>query len=256
MTESPRSRAKTTETSLSIIQTLKDFDGATIEELADALDLAPSTIHRHLVTLREHRFVTKRGEQYQIGLQFLTFGGYAQRQVIGFPMIKEKVEELAQQTGEHAQFVVEEEGERVYLYTATGDRAVHTGANIGKRGEIHTSAAGKAILACLPEDGVDKIIERHGLGQSTERSITDRTTLLEELETVRTRGYAINLEETTKGVHAVGAAVTTPDGRPLGALSVSGPANRVREEELRGELVELVLGLVNELELHIEHAIL
>lgn len=151
MDEGLKSRSKTTETSISILHALMAHDGATIEELSELLGLAPSTVHRHLVTLREHTFVSKRGETYAIGLQFLTFGGYAQRQVTAFPMIKNTVDELTEHTGERAQFIVEEEGERVYLYTETGRRSVNTGTFIGKRGEIHTSAAGKVILGALPD---------------------------------------------------------------------------------------------------------
>lgn len=255
MNEPPDSRSKTTETSIRIVEALMDLSGATIDELSEELELAPSTVHRHLVTLREHNFVVAETGQYRVGLQFLTIGGYAQRQVTAFPMIKEKVDELAEETGERVQFIVEEQGERVYLYTETGHRSVHTGAYIGKRGELHTSAAGKAIMAALPTDRVEEIIERRGLSAQTERSIGNRDELFEELETVRRQGYALNLEETTKGVHAVGAAVTDPEGVPIGALSVSGPANRFDEAALRGKLVDQLLGLVNELELHIEHAI-
>lgn len=255
MTQGPKSRSKTTETSISILDALMALDGGSIEEISEYLGLAPSTIHRHLVTLRQHNFVVRDGDVYRIGLQFLTFGGYAQRQVTAFPMVKETVDELAEQTGERAQFIVEEEGERVYLYTETGKRTVHTGAYTGKRGEIHTSAAGKAILAALPRARVDQIVESKGLDSGSAHGIETREALFDDLETVRERGYALNLEETTKGVRAVGASVTDPEGTPIGALSVSGPANRFHQDYLRGELVEQLLGLVNELELHIEHAI-
>ncbi|MFW5905638.1 MAG: IclR family transcriptional regulator [Halorhabdus sp.] len=248
-----KSVAKTTETSLQVVESLRGTDGMTIDELSEHLGLAPSTAHRHLATLKKHGYVVRDNDVYALGLRFLTIGGQIQRRVTAYPMIKEKVDSLAAETGERAQFMVEENGQRVYLYTEVGQSAVQTGAHVGKRGSIHTSAAGKAILAEYDRDRVEDIIDAHGLDDGHD-GITTRDDLFEELERVRDRGYAFNRQETTAGVHAVGAAVTA-DGEVLGALSVSGPANRITDDRFTEELPERILGAVNELELHIEHSV-
>lgn len=249
------STVKTTETSFAIVQAIRDLEEATIEGIADRLGLSESTVHRHLVTLREHDYVVTEGEEYRVGLGFLTMGGYAQRQVTAYPKIKAKVDELAAETGERAQFIVEEHGRRVYLYTEVGQSAVQTGAHVGKRGAIHTSAAGKAILANLPDDRVEEIVAEHGLSEGGPNSISTEAELYDELEAIRDRGYAFNKQETTGGVNAIGAAVLDSDGAVIGALSVSGPANRIKGDWLTEELPEQVLGAVNELELDIRHSV-
>jgi DNA-binding IclR family transcriptional regulator len=254
MPRDPKSVAKTTETSFAVVGAIRALDGGTIEELSEHLELAPSTVHRHLTTLRKHSYVTRNGNEYHVGLQFLTLGGYAQRRVTAYPVIKEKVDALADETGERAQFIVEEHGWRVYLYTEVGQSSVQTGAHVGKRGVLHTSAAGKAILAALDRERVEEIVELRGLSAPGANSITDREALFDELERVRDRGYAFNRQETTAGVHAVGASVTDGSGEVVGALSVSGPANRLTGEAFTDDLPERILGAVNELELHIEHS--
>jgi DNA-binding IclR family transcriptional regulator len=253
MGEHSKSFAKTTVTSLQVIEAIRELDGATATELTEHLELAPSTVHRHLATLRKYGYIVQEDDRYQIGLQFLTLGGYRQRQYTDYPMIKEKVDQLAADTGERAQFIVEEHGERVYLYTEVGESAVQTGAHVGKRGKIHTSAAGKAILAQLSQERVSKIIEQHGLGDGA--GLTTEKELYDRLETIRDRGYAFNRQETTSGVHAVGAPVTNEDDVVLGALSISGPANRMNGDKFTQELPDRILGAVNELELHIEHSV-
>ncbi|GAB7011624.1 IclR family transcriptional regulator [Halorubrum trueperi] len=253
MTKELKSVAKTTETSLEVIDVLRGTDGMTIGELSEHLGLAPSTIHRHLATLKKHGYIVREGDVYALGLKFLTIGGGIQRRVTAYPMIKEKVDTLADETGERAQFLIEENGQRVYLYTEVGQSAVQTGAHVGKRGSIHTSAAGKAILANYDRDRVEAIIDSHGLEDGHD-GITTRADLFEELERIRDRGYAFNRQETTAGVHAVGAAVTA-GGEVIGALSVSGPANRITDDRFTEVLPERVLGAVNELELHIEHSV-
>ncbi len=248
-----KSVAKTTETSLRVVDALRETDGMTIDDLSEHLGLAPSTVHRHLATLKKHGYVVRDGDVYALGLQFLTIGGQIQRRVTAYPMIKEKVDALADETGERAQFIVEENGQRVYLYTEVGQSAVQTGAHVGKRGAIHTSAAGKAILAAYDRDRVEAIVDARGLDADRD-AIATREELFEELDRIRDRGYAFNRQETTAGVHAVGAPVTA-GGEVIGALSVSGPANRITGDRFTESLPERILGAVNELELHIEHSV-
>ncbi|OYR40061.1 transcriptional regulator [Halorubrum sp. Ib24] len=253
MAKELKSVAKTTETSLRLIDVLRDTDGMTIVDLSEHLGLAPSTVHRHLATLKKHGYVVRDGDVYALGLQFLTIGGQIQRRVTAYPMIKEKVDALADETGERAQFIVEENGERVYLYTEVGQSAVQTGAHVGKRGAIHTSAGGKAILAAYDRDRVEAILDDRGLDAGHD-AITTREELFAELDAISDRGYAFNRQETTAGVHAIGAPVIA-GGEVVGALSVSGPANRITGDRFTEALPERILGAVNELELHIEHSV-
>ena len=253
MEKTLKSVAKTTETSLQVVEELRGTDGMTTAELSEHLELAPSTVHRHLTTLKKHGYVVHDGDAYALGLQFLTVGGQIQRRVTAYPVIKEKVDELADETGERAQFLVEENGQRVYLYTEVGQSAVQTGAHVGKRGSLHTSAAGKAILASYDRDRIESIIDARGFDDVHGSSAT-REELFDKLEQVRDRGYAFNRQETTAGVHAVGAPVTA-DGEVIGALSVAGPASRITGDRFTEVLPERILGAVNELELYIKHSV-
>lgn len=255
VSESGPSRLKTTETSLAVVDALYELDGGRIEEIAEHLDAAPSTIHRHLTTLRAHDYVTKEGDTYQLGLQFLTVGGYVQHNELGYQLAKEKVQQLALTTGERVQFITEEHGQRVYIHASVGEDAVQTDAHMGKRGPLHCSAAGKAILAVLPKSRVKEIIDERGLPQVTPNTVTDRDTLLEELQTIANRGVAFNKEESVMGLNAAGTAVQCPDGRVLGAISISGPAQRFKGDKLSKEIPDLLLGATNEIELNLKYAV-
>lgn len=255
MDDKVKTRSKTTGTSLKIIETLRELDGGSLEELSEELGLSTSTVHRHLVTLQDYGYVVQEGNTYKVGLMFLTIGGYAQRQFDAYPAIKSTVDDFAAETGERTQFITNENGSRVYLYTSVGQSAVETGAQNGKRGPLHSSAAGKAILASLPESRVHEIIDSQGLPKTGKNTITDKSELFGELEAVNERGYAFNREETTDGVHAVGTVVTDSNDDVLGGLSVSGPARRLRGELLTDTLPRQLLSAVNELELHIQHSV-
>jgi DNA-binding IclR family transcriptional regulator len=135
------------------------------------------------------------------------------------------------------------------MYTHAGPDAVKTDATIGKRGPLHVSAAGKAILANLPANRRDQILDGIAVPETSEREALDS-----ELETVRDRGYAFNDEESTSGLRAVGVPIRHRSDTVLGAISVSGPANRLTGDYFREELPNLLLGTVNEIELNIEYS--
>lgn len=240
-------------TAIDVVETLYERDGARIEELAEALDVSKSTVHRHLSTLRRANYVTKEGDVYYLSLQFVELGEYVRNRKRVFKLAEPKVEELAEATGERAQFVVEEHGYVRYVHRSTGEHAVKTISGVGKRVRMHAVAAGKAILANLPDARVREILDDRGLPAFTENTITDEEQLFEELADVRDRGVSFSDGEVVAGLRAVGVPVHGTDSRVLGALTVAGPTHRLTGDVWRSEIPDLLLGAANELELKIEY---
>jgi len=244
---------KTTHTMFAIVEYVKREDGTTVTEVAGALGYAKSTAHRHLSTLRELGYVVVEPDGYHVGLRFLDLGQHARKRRKGYNLAKEKVEEIAHETGERAQFLVEEHGEAVYIHRSFGEHAVRTDPGIGSRIPLHATSAGKAILASMDESKRFEIIEQTEFNPITDATIIDRERLCDELETIQGRGYSFNRQENLDGLHAVGAPVMGPDGNVIGALSVSGPTHRLSDERFTEDLPNLLLGTANELELNIAH---
>lgn len=244
---------QTVETAFEILETLLELDGARVTELADELDAAQSTVHGYLKTMFDRGYVVKDGDVYHVGLRFLDLGGHARQRKRGYRLAGEKVNELASETEERVQFIVEEHGRGVYVHTGTGNQAVQMNARIGKMNYLHASAAGKAILAFESREAVEAMIDRWGLPEITENTITDRDELFEELETIRSRGYSVNKQESTVGLRSVGVPIRTESDGVLGALSLSGPSNRLRGEPFEETIPALLSGAANELELKIEY---
>lgn len=249
-----RDRVTTTATAFEIIELLDDRGGARLSEVAAELDLAKSTVHRHLTTLEDLEYVVTDDGVYRTGLRFLRIGERTRTRRDAYELAREKVVDLAAETEERAQFIAPEHGRGVYVYRETGSRAVHTDSEIGKRIPIHATAAGKAILASFSDERVSEILDRRGLPAVTEHTITDESELWAELADIRDRGYSINREENTSGLHAIGVPVEDETGTPLGALSVSGPSHRFRGTLFEETLPNLLLGTANELELNIQYA--
>lgn len=247
------SHVEATQKSIAILGYLKDNGQTTLTDLASALDHSKSTIHRHLATLESAGFVTATEGGYRVGLVFLDFGVHAQHAHELYQAGKAKVDDLAQRVDEKVWLMTEENGYGIFIYHCQGRDVFRTYTRIGYRGHLHAFAAGKAVLAHLPEDHIDRIISRHGLPSYTPHTTTDRGVLSEELESVRSRGVAFNLEESINGVNALAAPVLDGGGAPVGSISVAGPASRVSGSYLERELAGILLGVANEIEVRLEY---
>lgn len=241
------------ERAFEILDYLRDTDTATVTEIAEAVNCAKSTAHRHLETLLEEEFVVRDGTEYALGLKLLEHGELARSRNSAYALAAEKVEAVAETTDERVQFIVEEHGRGVYVHRATGENAVDVNTHLGKRVPLHASAAGLSILSEFPPDRVDEILAERGLPALTDETITDPEALRSELADIRERGYSINDQGFVSGLRAVGVPITGANDEVIGGLSVAGPINRFRGERFREELPSLLLGVANELELKIAY---
>ena len=244
---------RTTEKTLALVDELMDRGPCGVTELAAELDMGKSAVHNHLSTLQSHGYAVQTGDEYRIGLKFLEVGGHTRKSMEFYQVAEPEVESLADETGELANLLVEEQGMGVYLMRSKGERAVDLDTYAGLRTPLHTTGLGKAILAYLPESRVERIVDRRGLEPATSRSIDDSEELFETLAEVRERGYAIDDGERLEGLRCIAAPVRASTGEVLGSISVSAPASRVSDDDLHGELAELVLSAANVIELNINY---
>ena len=241
-------------TSLQILEALKERGSAGVTELANELKLPKSTVYSHLRTLREHEYVVREGEEYCISLKFLSLGEHTRDRMPIFEVARPEVEGLAEQTGELANLLVEEHGQGVYLFRSKGEQAVSLDTHAGMRVKLHCTSLGKAILAYLPEERVDEIIDRWGLPAQTATTITTREELEEELTAIRERGYAHDKGERLSGLRCVAAPIKNSDGHAIGAVSVAGPTSRMKGERFESEIPELVMSAANVIELNLTYS--
>lgn len=244
---------KTARTTFRILEAIKEHNGATLTELTREFDRSKSSIHNYLHTLEREGYVKKEGNTYRVGLKFLDLGGHAQHKERMYDIAREEVTALAEETGELANLLVEEHGKGVYLHRAHGEDAVRTDSYIGQQVYLHNTALGNAILANLPEERIHEILDRHGMPAATENTITDRDALFDELERVHERGYALDDEARVKGLRCVAVPIINNDEEVEGAISVSGPTSRFRDERFREELPEKLQRVANVIELNITY---
>jgi len=234
-----------TQTSFRILEGLKELEGGGPSDVANHLKMAKSTVHDHLRTLESTGYVVRDGERYKLGPRLLDLGGFARQQLNIYQVAGPEIEELAQETGHHANLMIEDYGKGVFLCKSTGQNAVQLDTYEGMQVPLHTAALGKAILARLPEGRVETIIGRHGLEKVTANTITDRETLFEELTLIREREYAIDDEERVRGMRCIAAPISNESETVVASVSVSGPTSFMQGEKFESTIPELVSGTAN-----------
>lgn len=239
---------------IDVMRALMHLDGAGVTELADHLGEPKSTTYTYLKSLENGGLVRKVDDDYRLSYDMLIFGEYVRNQSLLYTIGKHKIDGVATETGQYAHLVVEENGRGHNLYKSRGERAVgddYQMAKFQQRDYLHITASGKAILAHLPRERVEEIVDRHGLPARTERTITSRERLFEELADVREQGYSRNDEEEIEGFRAIGAPIRSRDGSVLGSISVSGPKSVFGSESDYQEIVDLVTKTANVIEVNV-----
>ncbi|WP_418279838.1 IclR family transcriptional regulator [Halorubrum sp. DTA98] len=252
MNESDPQTVQAVETTFAVIDVLQRRDGAGVTEIATELGLSKSSVHKHLATLVNQRCVVKDDGEYRLGLELFQYGSYVRDQYDVFHKAKPRVRELAEETGEMVWLIVEENGMAMYLFGDGGSLDINVDSLVGTWTHLHLNSGGKAILSELPEERVRAIVDDYGLPKRTSETITDVDDLLAELERTRERGYALNLEEDLKGIHAIGAPIVHRN-EVQGALSIAGAATRLTEQRCHDEYADRLLTAVNDLELNLTY---
>lgn len=242
----PGRELTTTATSLRVLDVIKRREGARMSEIASELDLANSTVHAHLTTLRNHELVVKEGNVFHLGIKLFHFGEQARHRKPEYEIVRRHAHELSNRLSEEVAFAITEHGRSVIIFDENNDPAKQ-GFQVGRYFHMHNSASGKAMLAEWSRERVDEVLDRWGLPQETENTIQSRAELYEELARTRERGYALNDQEALEGLMAIGMAITNPDGSVLGSLDVSGPPYRLSEERIVPELRETVTEIEHEI---------
>ena len=218
-----------------------------VSELARAVALPKSTVHRGLRALEAAGWIGSDGDEppkWILRTKALDVG----RHVVDGLGMRHKttraMEQLRQITEETIHLAVLEDGRMVIVDRLDSPKPLRSFYPLGFTLPVHAASTGKAILACLPKPELDALL-RGRLARLTPATITDRALLLAELDEVRRRGYATNRGEMRADIGSVAAAILDARKRPVAAMSISAPIQRM-PKSLEPRLGRLVADVVAE----------
>ena len=162
-------------------------------------------------TFAQNGYLINEDGRYRIGLRFVAYGEQTRNQWQIYETAKPELKNLAVETGDFANLLVEENGYGFYIYRTKGDRSAtshqYIGGHVGERVPLYASAPGKAILAHLGPERMEEILDRQGMHRLTEATVQQREVLYDELESIRQTGVAFDDEEYTDGLRSVAAPI-------------------------------------------------
>jgi IclR family transcriptional regulator, acetate operon repressor len=232
--ERARSGTQAVERALAILDLFREGPAEQgISEIARRVDLRVPTAHRIVRALVARQYLEQDGrtERYRLGTTVAVLGQQAlaaRRLDLARPVL----DRLAETSGESTALASRRSGTVLVVLKSASARPLRFDHPLGDPVPVHASAMAKALLA-FSYASVAEAVEGLGrLDRLTDRTVTTHRALVAELEAVRERGWATNVEERYEGVHGVAAPVfaggdATTGARAWAAVGVHGPSTRL-----------------------------
>ncbi len=229
--------------SLQIVEYLaSSTDWVSLREMARDLRISAPSAFRSLSSLKKAGYVRQHSQdsKYQLTLKIAWVSAqvleHVQLRQIAHPFLQR----LTSLTNETTHLAVLEGTEFVYIDKVDNSQAVRMRSRVGQRGLLHCTAAGKSLLAFLPEPEREATVKRLKFPRLTDNTITDAAAFREQLATIRRQGYSVDDEENEVGIRCIGSPIHDHTGRLAGALSISGWTITMTRERVREVVSELI----------------
>ncbi|MBE9607703.1 IclR family transcriptional regulator [Acetobacteraceae bacterium H6797] len=201
-----------------------------VNEIARRIGVHKSTASRLLATLESAGFVARSPEtgRFNIGIGLISLVSPFLAQMEVVKAARPVLSHLALDLGETASLGLWTGAEVVMVEQTQGSRPIGQVIRAGGRLPAHATAAGKILLAHLPEAELEAFLA-HPLHAETESTRTSREALLPELQAARQRGYAVNVEEHMAGACGIATLIRDAAGHAAASLTLSIPRHRFDE---------------------------
>ncbi len=222
----PSSQVKSATRTLDIIEFIVTQDRPiAAHRIAHALGIPVSSLSYLLATLLDREYLVREGRRYKPG------PGLDRLQARSTPFtladaVAPLVRTLRVQLNETASFFIRAGWEVEPIATETSEHALRYAISTGTRSPMHALAAGKALLASLDDDELDRYFAETKLEALTPHTCTSKSKLRKEIAGIRRTGVSFSREEFLLGIDAVACLVGGRNGEALGALSVALPTVR------------------------------
>lgn len=197
-------------------------DQLTASQIVEYSGMPRSSAFRALGALLKEGFVYQDpvSRRYTLGPRVLQLGSIARRQLSSEHVVTAPVIHLAKRIGETVTFSYVEGPVRVCAYVIEGPSDLRQVAQVGSRYQLHLGAAGKVILAYLPDEVAVSTLKGYGLPRAEIARIS------QQLNKIRTLGYAFTTGERVPGASSIAAPVFVRESIH-GSIAIAGPAARV-----------------------------
>ena len=223
------------ERAIEILELFKFTKELGISEISQGMSLSKSTVYGLVNTLVKYNYLEQDGEskKYRLGMRLFEMGSLVESRLDIRSEAKPFCEELSKKYGLTVHLATHYEGEVVYIEKYDEPDYIIIYSQVGKRAPMTCTGVGKAMLAYLGEEYVEKYILTKPFVVKTEKSISSKEMLFERLEEIRKLGFAMDDEEIAQGLKCVAAPIFDKKGNVTAAISISGMASRMDSDTVK-----------------------
>ncbi len=220
----------------------KEQPRLSLTQLHKKTGIGISGLQRFVSTLVYEGFLHKdeKTKEYQLGLSLLYLGHLVEQESSLLTISKPILKKINDVTGESVCINIIDGDERRCIFNLDSTHPLSTKTFVGHTSPLYAGASAKSLLACLSEQELNDYLNRVQLNPITNKTISDVTTLKEELAIIRQQGYALSRSERVLGAYSISAAIMLLSNRPLASISIVIPEVRV-EQFLEQQLIDMIL---------------
>ncbi len=209
-------------------------EGLSNAEISRKLQMPKSSASYILRTLETQGYLNRDegSGKYRVGLKILSLSRGALSGIdvreVALPIMRHLVE----QTNLTCHLAILDGPEAVYIEKVEPTGFIRMDTWVGRRMRVHATSVGKALVAHIPQERLERIIGERPMEKRTPKTITTFPKLLKDLEKVRAQGYAVDDEENNMGARCVGAPVFNQSGTIEASIGLSGTINQVNAQTM------------------------
>jgi DNA-binding IclR family transcriptional regulator len=209
-------------------------EGFGITELSNKVKLSKSTTYRIIQALKAKGYIKQdvQSNKYYLGYKILKIANSFLNQNKLRVVARKYLEELSTKTLHSAQLAILEDCEVVYIDQVEGNDIFQLRFQIGNRGPLYCTAAGKSILAFLTENELENVLNNLNLIPITKKTITSIEHLKKEIRTIKKNGFSFCDGEYDKYIRAIGSPIIGLSQKVIGAVILTAPSNRIKLKEV------------------------
>ncbi|MFA6845986.1 MAG: IclR family transcriptional regulator [Sphaerochaetaceae bacterium] len=218
---------------IAILETLAHCQSSNLESLSKQTKLPKATLLRFLNTLTGLGYVYRDpADQYCLTLKMFSMGSHGLEHIDLINMAQPVAQRLCDTLGETVHMgILEDNNHAVYVLKKESSYTIRMYSRVGKSIPLYCTGIGKVLLADMSDSQIDDYLQATNLKPFTPHTIRDGKTLKDELELVRSRGWATDEEEHEMGTLCISAPIQDYTGRTIAAMSVSWPLFRFNRPE-------------------------
>lgn len=213
---------------------LFDFENRalTVSEIAKRLNQPVSSSYRHLRVLKDFGYVMEASDgKYRLGYRFLKMARIVRSDNSLMTVSRPIMEKLMEETEETIILSVRSNFQAVCLDIIASLRPVKVTSVQGGIVPLHCGATSKALLVSMGEQFIDTLFEMGLVKKYTEHTLTDKKSLMEDIDLIRRDGYSFSDSELDEGVVSYGVPLHDYNGNVVASLGISGPRERMFDQD-------------------------